>query len=273
VISLARYLKHSEWKEAWKWSPRTFNVKLGDKIANLYNVDDKLLTSSPFTLRLDELNMKEFAVQSIHKLTNHPIKDIRKEYSKLYRTKEKLWEVYRIPVELPEKKFTWIRVRKKASFNATPRPNKLGFYYAEINTPMNVKFRMLNDNVVNLLYDLFFVLECFIGHEEIPYTFSQGWYMDYKIYGDRRYSESIARYNVEQSYYNYIFERIKEVFMQTTKKKDKATFLHIIDLFRKLSDENKYYIMQTIIDDDHFEITEDEYVVYYPLPIAKYVIG
>lgn len=265
-------MKYTEWKEAWRWDKRSYEVKLSDNVARLFNKEGKLLSLSPYILKQDQLNMKQFGIQCIHSLTNKPIEEIKPVYEELYATKQKLWEIYRIPVDLKdEKKFRWIRVRKKATFEATPKPNKMGFYYAEINSLINGNLKMINDDVLELLRDLFFVLECYIGHEEIPFTFSQAWYMDYKIYGDRRYSETIARYNVEQSYYNYIFERVADVFRKY-RTEDKASFLHVMELMRKLASENKYYIMNLILNDDHFEIEEDEYVIYYPLPLAKVVL-
>jgi len=269
---LVRNLTLLEWKYAWRWEPRTYTIKLGDKVAYLYNDDGKLLTSYPYVLKGDNLDMEEFAVHSIKRFTKLPLDMIREKYKPLYKSKKKLWEIFRVPIDVP-KRFTssWIRVRKNITFKATPKPNQLGFYYAEIDVKIGKENLMLiNDNVLELLRDLFFLMECYIGHEELPYTFSQAWYMNYKIYGDRRYGDSVARYNIEQVYYNYIFDKIVEVFGQD-KEDAKASGIHIMELFRKLK-ENKYYMMELILNDPHFEITEDDFVCYYPITELKEII-
>ena len=269
---MVRNLTHYEWKYAWRWSPRDYKVQLGDNVAYLYNEDGKLISSYPYILKMDQLNMKVFALQAIQAMTRLPYEKVKEKYEKVYETKQKLWEIYRIPVDVPKRLTSrWITVRKRAYFTATPQPNQLGFYYAEIGTRFNNHLKFINDNVFELLCDLFFVLECYIGHEEIPFTFSQAWYMDYRVYGDRRFSESIARYNIKQSYMNYIIDRLADTLYRK-KGEPKATYMHILDLIRKMGSENKYYIMDTILHDPHFELNEDDFVVYYPLPIVKDVL-
>ncbi len=266
---MTRNLSFFEWKEGWRWQPRTFNVKIGEKVAYLYNQEGKLLTASPYTCKFDELNMTQFGINCIQKLTNLPLDKVTQTYTEKHKIKEELWNIYRVPIEDEQFKgirHRWIQIRDSVTILATPRPNALGFYYAEIESRINKdRLKLINDNVFELFIDFFFTLECFIGREQLPLTFSQAWYHDYKIYGNRRYSESTARYNVRQAYDNYIFDKIVDTF----KMQDKTTFIHIITLFKKLRGENKYYIMETLLNDPHFEINDNDYVVYYPIIFKK----
>ena len=264
MINLVRNLSHLEHKYAWKWQLREFNIIIGNKVMYLYNNENKLLTASPFTCQFDELNSRQFAIKAIQKLTTKSMEEVTNKYDKLYKVKEELWNIYRIPItdeSFYKLRMRWIRLRKKVTFLASVIPNPLGYYFAEIKSSFQKEnYRFLNDNSFDLLLDLFFALECFIGREEIPFTFSQAWYEDYKGYSDRRYPEAVARYNVEQTFDNYIFDKIINIFPSKTK----TSFLHIHRLFRQLGNENKYYVMNTLLNNDHFRKDENDYVIYTP---------
>lgn len=261
---MVRNLSHLEHRYAWKWQLRPFHIKVGNRVICLYNNERKLLTASPYTCQFDELNTKQFAIKAIQKLTNTSKDVVVEKYNHLYRVKEELWNIYRIPItdeSFYKLRMRWIKIRKNISFFASVSPNPLGYYFAEIKTQFQKEdYRLLNDNALDMLIDLFFVIECFIGREEVPFTFSQAWYEDYKQYSDRRYPEAVARYNVEQCFDNYILDKIIDVFPS----KEKTSFLHIHKLFRQLNNENKYYVMNTLLNDAHFRKDENEYIIYTP---------
>jgi len=261
---LGRKLSQIEHKKGWKWSTRDYRIEVGEKVAYLYNQEGKLLTACNYSCVLDDLNMFDFTANCIYILTQRDINKIKIEYQRKYRVKQELWKIYRIPVEIsiPHRRISrWIRIRKEVNIKLTIKPNALGYYYAEITTVFPAPtIKLINNNIFELLYDLFFAIECYVGKENMPHTFSQSWYDDYDVYNDRHYPDSVARYNVEQAHYEYAFKELMKVFKDSTK----TTFIHIIQLFRKLNKENKYYIMDTIINDPHFRIDENEYVIYEP---------
>ncbi len=254
-----------EYKKAWEWDLRRFTVRVRENTMLLYNENNNLITGDSYTCKFDEFNAKSFGIQCIHKLTKEEFKKVKELYERKYASRDKLWEFYRLPItnEKFYKKFNFslIHLRKKAVFRASVTPNALGYYYAEIISSINKKqLRFINDNALDLLLDLFFCLECFIGREEIPFTFSQAWYNDFDAYGNRRYPESIAKYNVAQSYNNIILDRIIKAYNNTTK----TSFIHAHDLLHRLGQENKYYILDCILNNKHFSIDENEYIIYTP---------
>jgi len=270
VTNLTRLLTPFEYKEAWRWYVRKFKVTLTDTSAYLYNQDDKLLTASPYLLKFDNLDMTEFQVQCVNALTS-PLKisfsDIKREVAKRYKIKYELWKLYHVPIENPDfyKKFLQlIKTRSEVNLLISTQPNWNGMFYAEITkagwTVKKHPIQFLNNNPLELCLDLFTCVESYVGRDEMPYTLSQAWYIDYRIYGDRKFPNAIARHNVEQSYYEYPFKELRRIFRDS----DRTVYKDALTVFQRLGKENKYYIMQTIISDKHFEINEDGFLVYYP---------
>jgi hypothetical protein len=258
-------LTRTEWKRASGFGLRKFVIKTGENTVYLYNQEGKLLSAAPFLCNINNINMKKFTLQAISALTKKKIESFKEVYEKLYKVKTVLWELYRIPISNKEFFDEYAKhfiVRRKTRFKMSVRPNSLGLFFAEIQVPTGkTQMRFMNDNPLELLFHLFFTLECFIGKEELPYTLSQSWYRDYQIYADRSVLDATARHNVEQAYSNYIYEQILKTFRTT----EKVTYLPMMEFLRKISDENKYYVMQTILEDPHFRIDENEFLIYTPV--------
>jgi hypothetical protein len=259
---LVRILTPFEYKETWRWSIREYKVVVSDNSAYLYNQDEKLLTASPYICTFDELNMTEFQAQCIYNLTNLNFGAIKQKVDEKYNIKREIWKLYHVPIENPEfykKHFNWISIRPKVKIQIAVQPNWNGLYFAQIAGKKNLNF--LNNNPLDICLDFFTCLESYIGKEEIPYTLSQAWFTDWKIYGNRKFPHAVSRYNVEQSYNEYPFKELTKAFHFS----ERTVFMDAIKLFQRLRKENKYYLMQTILNDKHFEINEDGFIVYYPV--------
>jgi len=261
--NLVKILNPFEYKETWKWYPRKFSITVADSSIYLYNQDQKLITASPYLCKFDELDTTEFQCQCVYSLTNLNFDTIKREVKKRHAIKRAIWNLYHVPIENPDfykKHFRWIKLRNTLKFELALQPNWNGIYFAQIfNKRKSIQF--LNNNPLELCLDIFICIESIIGKEEVPYTFSQAWYKDWKIYGHRKFPHAIARYNIEQSYCEYPFKELIRIF----KNSDRTIFKDAIQVFQRLRKENKYYIMQTIINDKHFQINEDGFIIYYPV--------
>lgn len=263
---MVRILSHSEYKEAWRWETKNFTVKVGDSVAYLYNQRGELLQCSNFFCDFDKLDMSQFWVQCIYILTKIPVEQIRVAFEKRHKVKEKLWDLYSVPIDTKKyrrKRMQWVKIRNEAKFCISMKPNDYppGYFYGEIYRAKGIhSTKLMSDNVLELLCDLFLTMECHIGKEEIPETMSACWFNEWDIYGDRRFREVVSRYNIEQSYIEYMIMKINEVFNNTTR----ATFIDALELFRRLNSENKYYIMEILLSDHHYSIDENGYIIYQP---------
>jgi len=261
---VVKVLSLLEFKDAWKWKLREYKVVVGEEIAYLYNQEGKLLTATNFICKFDRLDMRKFWIQCIHKLTQLEPEIIKRKIDKKFEIKDRLVKIYSIAItneDFFKKRFRWIRLRNQVSILLSPKSNDFppGYYYAELKKARNMDFKFINTDPVDLLVDFFFSLECYIGKEESVHTLSQAWHDDFWLYGDRKYPETISKYNVEQTYEEYATLQMIQVFNDS----QRTTFMEVLEFFRKVG-ENKSYIMEILLKDPHFKIDENEYVIYTP---------
>lgn len=266
-------LSQAEYSDMWRWYPNKYKIKVGNDVAYLYDSNDELITCREYKCGFDKLDMSEFWIRCIHELTNLEITKVRKLFMKRYKTKESLHDIYSVPVsnKFYDRWFRVIKLRKEVNFILTLTPNNYppGYYYAEFERKGVLKdIKLINDNPIELLNDLFFCIECYIGKEVIPHTLSQSWYTDYNRLSDRRYRSTMARYNVQQAHDEYMRLKLEEVFNKTTK----ATHKEIFELLAQLQSENPYYIFDTIINDPHFSLEDNSFVIYTPIIESGLVI-
>ncbi len=249
VKQMRRPLTVSEYKKAANWEVSSFVVESGNDVLYLYNEDRRLLAAGSYMNTYNDFDITPFANTTLKLLTK---RDLAEKYKKKREIKKHLWQIY--GVNIVEGKP--VRVKKNCTIELARGPNKLGFYYASIK---NAKIFFINDNVDELLIDLFFTLECYIGREDIPKTFSSYWFDDFRSYSNRRNPETSSRLFVESSYFNYGFDLLMKFFNE-----EKISHKIAYDLFKRIND-NKYYIMEVILKDDHFSIDENNFIVYYPI--------
>lgn len=260
-----RMLTKDEWKQATSWHPYRFAVKLGDKTAFLYSLTKKksmwqkkvpgdVLSAGLFNSETQAFDMSHFIISTLLTLTK---RDLSKDYAVKRKVKEQLWSIYGVPFIDSEA----IDYKRYVEFVATPKPNRLGFYYAQIAN--NNKLRFMNDDVAELLLDVLFTIECYLGREELPKTFSQYWFQDFQLYGDRRYPDNISRNHTKPIYYNYGYEQIMHFF-----NSEKISHTVLYDMLQEIK-EDKYYIMEILLNDEHFVFTDEGLLVYYPLVTGK----
>jgi len=249
-----RELTSGEWKQVTEWQPYNFTIELGETAAYLYNENQELLAAGRFENTMKDFDMTPFVTSALQKLTK---RDLSEQYKAKRQIKAKLWDIYGVTIVESDP----VANREKVKFRATPQPNKLGLYYAQIKKKKQMQF--INDDVGELLVDLFFTLECYLGREEIPKTLSQYWFQDFMLYGNRRYPEATIRQQTEPKYFNYGYETILGFLNE-----EKVSHVLLYDLLQSTK-EDKYYIMDILLRDPHFEIDENGFVVYYPLIVDK----
>jgi len=262
-------LSKIEWKWAWKWKPRTYQIKIGDKVAYLYNQSKQLLNASPFTCNKEIFNMNKFTISCIHKMTKKPKSSINESYSTIYQPKQELTRLYSIPIE--DERFykryrRLIQLRKRITIQLSTSPNDLGYYYASITQPFpSSDIELINTDPIQLLEHLFLTAEFYIERDRIPVTLSESWFKDYKYLGHHKTPETIARHNVESSYYNSIYDAIESSFRST----DKTSYISIYDLFDKNRLLHPYTILYLINTDPHLFLDENDFVIYEPTIIGE----
>lgn len=227
-----------------------FLVQLNDDCIYLYDQEGNLVSGSGYQRLMRDFDISDFVISTIYTLSGE---DISEQYKKKRKIKEKIWEV--LGAYITDKKQK--KYRKEINIRFTPNPNGLGIYYAQIDKHKDLTF--MNDNKVELLIDLFFSLECYIAKEELPKTLSQYWCFDFNLYKNRSIPDISCRQRVEPNYHNHIYERVLLRF-----NKDKISHVLVYDLLKRLG-ENKYYVMELILNDPHFDIDENNFAVYYPV--------